>query len=124
MKGSRYCGLVALILILHVQPAEAQCTYSVTPTTFSVGSSATSLAIGVTTGTACSWTATSAASWITVTGGATGSGIGTVSISVAANPSAGSRTGTLTVAGQTVTVSQAAGSTQPPAAPKGLRIVP
>ena len=55
----------------------------------------------------CSWTAASNASWITVTSGSSGSGNGTVGYSVAANTGA-ARTGTLTVAGSTFTVSQAA----------------
>ena len=50
---------------------------------------------------------TSNAPWITVTSGATGSGNGTVTFSVAANTGA-QRTGTLTIAGQTFTVTQAA----------------
>jgi hypothetical protein len=40
-----------------------------------------------------------------VTAGSAGTGNGTVTFTVGANP-AGARTGTLTVAGQTVTVSQ------------------
>ena len=47
------------------------------------------------------------ASWMTVTSGASGSGPGTVAFSVAANTGA-ARTGTLTIAGQTFTVTQAA----------------
>jgi len=53
----------------------------------------------------CAWTATSQASWISVTGGGSGSGNGTVSFSVEANPGA-ARNGTLTVGEQTYTVSQ------------------
>jgi hypothetical protein len=44
-----------------------------------------------------------------------------VSYSVAANAGA-ARIGTMTVAGQTVTINQAANS-QPPAAPKNVRII-
>jgi hypothetical protein len=61
----------------------------------------------VTAAAGCNWTATSNVSWITITAGASGSGNGTVSYSVAANSSTVARTGTLTVAGQTVSVSQA-----------------
>jgi hypothetical protein len=54
---------------------------------------------------------------------ATGSGIGQVNFTVAANTGA-ARTGTMTVAGQTVTLSQAAGTqTAPPASPANLRII-
>jgi hypothetical protein len=43
-----------------------------------------------------------------VTGGATGNGSGSVSYSVSANTATASRTATLTIAGRTVTVTQAA----------------
>src|SRR5439155_1078934 len=62
------------------------------------------------TGTSCSWTAVSNVSWITITGGASGTGIGTVTYSVATNSGSTARTGTLTIAGQTVTITQAANS--------------
>ena len=55
----------------------------------------------------CPWTAVSNdPAWLTISGGSTGSGAGTVSYAVAAQPSPGVRTGTLTVAGKTFTVTQ------------------
>ena len=53
----------------------------------------------------CAWTAVSNAVWITITSGASGSGNGTVGFTVALDR-AGLRTGTITVAGQTFTVTQ------------------
>jgi hypothetical protein len=61
----------------------------------------------VTTVPTCVWTAVSNASWMSITSGPGGIDSGTVTFTVAANPGA-ARTGTLTVGGQTVTVSQAA----------------
>jgi hypothetical protein len=61
---------------------------------------------------ACSWSATSNASWITVTSGGSGSGWGTIYYSVAANTSGSSRTGTISLAGQTFTVYQTNEATQ------------
>lgn len=52
------------------------------------------------------WRAVSNASWITVTAGQAGAGPGLVLFLVSANLGAGSRTGTLTIAGRTVTVTQ------------------
>src|SRR6516162_5170417 len=54
------------------------------------------------------WGATSGASWITITSGASGRGSGSVSFLVATNASTSARTGTLIVDGQTVTVNQSA----------------
>ena len=84
------------------------CSLSLSKTTTSIAAVGGSDSVSVTTGSGCSWTATSnAASWITVTAGGSGSGNGTVSFNVAQNTTT-ARSGTLTVAGQTVIVSQAA----------------
>ncbi len=85
------------------------CTYSINPTTNSVGSAATSRTVQVTAGPSCDWTAVSHASWISITAGATGRGNGSVTYEVAANAGSASRTGTLTIAGQTHTVTQSGG---------------
>ncbi|HEX8070048.1 MAG TPA: BACON domain-containing carbohydrate-binding protein, partial [Pyrinomonadaceae bacterium] len=86
------------------------CTYSIAPTSNSVGAGGTTGSVTVTTTAGCAWTAVSNSSFITITAGANGTGNGTVSYSVAANTTSSQRTGTLTVAGQTFTVTQAAGS--------------
>ena len=60
----------------------------------------------VTTAANCAWSAASDRGWMTITGGSTGTGSGVVSVSLAPNPNEAGRTGTLTVAGKTVAVSQ------------------
>src|SRR5262245_48547216 len=82
------------------------CSFAVSPTSVSAPTGGGTFSVNVTTDAACSWTAASQSDFITITSGASGTGNGTVTFSVAA--ASGSRTGTLTVAGQTVTVSQAA----------------
>jgi hypothetical protein len=89
-----------------VTQAAPACRFTLSSTSLSVPAGASSSSIVVTSGASCSWTASSSASWITVTGGASGSGSGTVSLSFAANPGSTQRTGTLTIAGQTVSVTQ------------------
>ena len=90
------------------------CTFTISPTSNSIpAAGASNQQINVTTQNGCAWTAQSNAGWLTVTGGATGSGSGTVTYSAVANSGA-QRTGTLTVAGQTFTVNQAAASTANP----------
>ena len=70
------------------------------------GGSAT---VNVTTTSGCGWTAASNAGFITVTSGVSGTGNGVVGFSVASNTGA-ARSGTLTIAGQTYTVNQSAGT--------------
>ena len=84
------------------------CAYTVAPTTQSVLAAGGSHSAAVTTTSGCGWTGVSNnMTWITVTSGSSGTGNGTVSYTVAANTSTSSRTGTLTIAGQTATVTQA-----------------
>lgn len=64
--------------------------------------------VTVTSATSCSWTTLSNAPWLTITSSSTGSGNGTVSFNVAANTGANARTGSILIAGQTFTVTQAA----------------
>ena len=89
------------------QAGATPCTFAISPTTSTLTSSAAATGtVGVTSGANCSWTATSNASWLTITNGASGSGNATVTYTAAANTGTTSRTGTMTVAGQTFTVTQ------------------
>ena len=69
--------------------------------------------MSVTTAVGCAWTAASDRGWLTVASGASGSGPGTVSVSIAANTAPEARTGTLTIAGQAVAVRQDAAAVEP-----------
>ena len=86
------------------------CTYTLSPTSAGYTSSGGTGSVSVSAESTCAWTATSSASWLTVGSGASGTGNGTVTYSVATNPGTTSRTATLTVAGQAFTVSQSGGS--------------
>jgi hypothetical protein len=54
----------------------------------------------------CTWTSTSAVSWITIASGGTGSGGGTVSLNIAENTGSTHRTGTISIAGKSYTITQ------------------
>ena len=83
------------------------CTYSISPTSASYAAAGGTGSVSVTAGAGCNWTAVSNATFITITSGSSGTGNGTVNFSVAANAGSTSRTGTLTIAGLTFTVTQA-----------------
>ena len=85
------------------------CTYAISPTGASYVAAGGTGTVTVTAGTGCAWTAVSNNAWITVTSGATGTSSGTVGYTVAANAGV-ARTGTITIASQTFTVSQNAGA--------------
>ena len=100
------CDLNSTITNAVITPP---CTYTIAPTMQSFGAGSGTGSISVTPNSSnCAWTAVSNnTSWITITSGASGTGAGTVNYSVAANTGA-ARTGTITVAGQTFSISQAA----------------
>ncbi|MEK7409400.1 MAG: S8 family serine peptidase [Acidobacteriota bacterium] len=101
--GERFA--VSKVFTVQLSGPQA-CTFSLNPTSRTLSSSPGTGTVTVTTASGCAWSAVSNASWITVTSGASGTGSGTVGYSVAANPATTSRTGTLTIAGQTFTVTQ------------------
>lgn len=89
-----------------IQDAAAQsCSYSLSPTSASVPAAGGSVSFGVVASTNCAWTAVASDSWIGAGVGHT-LGTGAVSMQVAPNPSTAPRTGTVTVQGQTFTITQ------------------
>jgi hypothetical protein len=84
------------------------CAYQINPTSQSIGSAGAGSAVGVSTADGCAWTASTATTWLAVTSGASGTGSGAVTFTAAAN-SGPPRNGTITIAGQTFTVTQADG---------------
>jgi hypothetical protein len=87
---------------LTVPPCNA---FLLSPAGASFGSSGGASNVMVADSGACSWTATSGVSWVTITGGGSGVGNGTISYSVSSNTSINARTGNITIAGQIVTQS-------------------
>ena len=102
--------VVALIGCEKSSPTEpgpvGTCTYSLSATSLSFGASGGPNSVNVTTASSCAWTASSDRGWMSITSGASGTGSGVVNISLTRNASSAVRTGTLTVAGQSVAVSQ------------------
>ena len=87
------------------------CGFTITPATqaFAAGGGAGTVSVTA-SAPGCVRPATSAAPWITITSGAAGTGSGPVGYSVAANTGTDPRTGTMLIAGNTFTVTQAAAS--------------
>jgi len=89
-------------------PPPVTCTYAVqeTPQQFTYQGGNGGFSVSASR-SSCTWTAVSNVAWIAITGGSPGSGNGTVSYIVAGNGGP-ARTGTISVAGKTVTVKQSA----------------
>lgn len=102
-------AITAVLLAAACSSSPAQptsCTFTLGPVTTVIPAGGASGTVTITAGSNCSWTATSSASFITITQGATGTGNGTVAYTVAANTGA-ARTGTITVGGSAITFTQA-----------------
>ena len=100
-SSSRTGSLTVAGQTFTVTQSGVSCTYSISPTTLSVGSGGSTGTVSVTAVTGCSWSASSSAGWITINSGSSGSGSGSCGYTVAANTGSSSRTGSLTVAGDT-----------------------
>jgi hypothetical protein len=100
-----------------VNQSGAPCSSSIAPTTVNAIAAGGTGTVAVTSAAGCSWTAQSNNAWITVSGGATGTGNGSVTYTVAANPSTDPRTGTITIGGDTLTVTQAGAPCAPTISP-------
>ncbi|MCX6887802.1 MAG: N-acetylmuramoyl-L-alanine amidase, partial [Verrucomicrobia bacterium] len=89
---------------LFQQLLNPSCTYSVNPPSTTLPASGGSGNIGVTTVGGCAWTAAASQTWIHTT--SSGIGSGTVAYTVDANSTTSARAGSITVGGQTFTISQ------------------
>ena len=98
------------------------CSYAISPASRSARTAGVNFAVRVTTPFGCKWGFSSSVGWITVTpdsdGAPNGNGNGTVVAGVAPTVDAAPRTGTATIAGQTLTVAQ--DGTQLPACTFGI----
>jgi hypothetical protein len=92
--------------VYRVVNPNASCSFSVSPPSRAFRAGGGTASVTVTAPVNCSWMAVSNAGFININAGANGIGVNAVTFSVSPNISGVSRTGTLTVAGQTVTVTQ------------------
>ena len=81
------------------EPSPIPCSYTLSPANRTVGSEGGTGVVTVTTRADCGWTAASNAPWVSITGGSTGKGPGSVSYAVTPNTDQSSRSGTIAIAG-------------------------
>lgn len=104
-QGAIFVGGQTLSVVQFGGSVE-NCTYSITPTSNSFQAGGGIGSVQVTTAQGCNWQAASNVSWIAITSGSHGTGPGTVSYTVAANPGPAGRKGRITIAGQAFSVKQ------------------
>ncbi|HMJ92110.1 MAG TPA: BACON domain-containing carbohydrate-binding protein, partial [Candidatus Acidoferrum sp.] len=82
------------------------CTFTVDTDPLTFPASGGTDGVGVIAHSSCSWSASSSSPWIHFTAGTNASGTAAIGFSVDVNPSISQRTGTLIVAGQSISVTQ------------------
>jgi hypothetical protein len=87
------------------------CSYALSATSRTVDSVGGPGAIAVAATAGCAWAAAPKASWLHLRSGASGAGAGTVGFSVDQNATGADRTGTINIAGLTLTITQRHGPT-------------
>ena len=85
---------------------DSLCSLRLSHVSASIGPAGGPSSVAVAASESCTWTAVSNVPWITITAGRSGTGSGVVQFLVAASPGGVQRSGTLTIAGQTFTLSQ------------------
>jgi uncharacterized repeat protein (TIGR01451 family) len=104
---SRTAVVTAGTAMVSVKQEGLPCSFLIGGSSVNAPASGATGSVGVSASNAnCQWTATSDSPWLTVTSGASSTGNGSVGFSIVANPNSASRTGHLTIAGNTFTVTQ------------------
>jgi Viral BACON domain/Putative binding domain, N-terminal len=108
---------------ISVRQDAASCKVEISPASASFGKDEATASFAVSATGSCAWTATSHAGWLTIVSAATGTGDGTVIYATERNRDVSSRTGTIAVADQLFTVTQAGDTPGPPICEYSVRPV-
>jgi hypothetical protein len=107
------CGDTTLIVstspdpVVSINPDPAACKFVVAPAAQSVGGLGASGSVTIATTSECTWTATTDVDWITLMPPTHGGGNGMVNFAVAYNNGGTDRTGSVIIAGERSTITQA-----------------
>lgn len=114
-SGTKMIGITASDLSGAKTPSGTQgqwtipnlaCTYTVDPGSADFDAATATGSVSISTGDGCPWLASADQPWITLQSPLSGLGSGRLTYKVAAKPQPETRTGTITIRGQTVTVTQ------------------
>jgi len=104
----RSSGIIVMDKTFSVTQAGINCTYAISPSNNNYSSDSNSGSITITASdNRCQWNASSNTSWVTISSSNNGTGDGSISYSITANTDTQQRIGTLMIAGQIFTLTQA-----------------
>ena len=87
-------------------PTPPVCTYSISPGSVSYGSTGGSGTLSVNAPSGCSWSAATDSTWINFAGSSSGSGSGTVGYVISGNAGTAARSGNISIAGHSLSITQ------------------
>src|ERR1700730_2330025 len=116
VPSARSAAITVVGQTVQVSQAASPCGCPLSGSGASIGFGGGRLSVDLQTLTGCAWTASSDASWLTITSGQSGSASGTVALLAAANNGA-QRLGRVSVGGLTYTVTQGAAPLPAPVPP-------
>lgn len=120
--GGAGCPITTNIPTYEDTIPNTTCSYAVSPSQVNANNTASTGSTAITTSSNCAWTASSNVDWITLnTPNGTGSNTA-LGYSISANTSSVSRTGVISVGGQSVSVTQAASSAAVDNTPLSIRV--
>lgn len=109
--GSREGQLFVAAELVTIRQPSSSCSYTVQPTSISVPPGGGTYSVQITTGSQCPWSVSGLPTWVSAQT-TSGTGSATVNLTVAANPTASTRSASITVAGQLVLITQQGSSCQ------------
>ena len=98
---------IAGIAVSVAQDGREPCVINISPGSASYGKDAASGSVAIITSNGCQWSATSSASWVSITSGNSGAGNGAVSYSIERNRDLAGRTAAITIGNRTFAITQA-----------------
>ena len=107
--GRLGAGGLTLSKLSNPFASSSPCAPALSAVSASLASAASTGSITVDAGATCEWTATSNAMWLTIKSAMPATGTGAAGFAATANTTTAERSGTLTIAGKTVTITQAGG---------------
>jgi uncharacterized protein (TIGR03437 family) len=87
--------------------ASSSCAYSLNPTSLQASAAGGNFSVALQAAAGCAWTVSGLPGWITVSGANSGSGPATIALAVAPNTTGGALTATISIAGVSLTITQA-----------------
>lgn len=110
--GGSYSGMALnSVSVIHLAPSTETCTFTIDPTSKTVSGAGGTFTVTITASTSsCTWSTFETLDWLSASP-TSGTGSGSITVTVAANTTGAQRSGTISLGGTSVAITQAAAGT-------------